>query len=389
MTTATETDRRITGESPAVTLPKAPREDTPPKQWPIWALKLRQDYEAEISRLKREKHELEMTMVDTDKARRQADAQNTALALYGETEEVKSLTRRLEYILPNAKDIGPQGCALVAQISIAQGLDPTPGSDHLYVWTKGEGANKQLIVTIGYKGLLYLGRQQVHFTHLTRAMTADERQEHSLSADQLGYITELYEIEKAQQCMAAGVPYFPIIGMAIWAAVITHHKKGGETWKEYNDPPTGRDGVWVCRKNSLKDALRQITSTGVRIKAALDAAFIQQAAEWRVTLPTPAEMTEHDLITAGVIPASDDGDADEGIIDGAFSEKEDDPTPPNAPLPAAAVLPLEPPTPPSESTDEPKKCAKCHERPAVSTPVGDDYCGLCANRIADEQAKES
>jgi hypothetical protein len=98
-------------------------------------------------------------------------------------------------------------------------------------------------------------------------------------------------------------------------------------------------------------------------------------------------MTEHDLITAGVIPASDDGEPE--IIDGAFSEKADNPIPPDDPVPAAAVLPVDPSTPAPEPASEPKKCAKCNERPAVSTPVGDDYCALCANRIADEQAKES
>ena len=39
---------------------------------------------------------------------------------------------------------------------------------------------------------------------------------------------------------------------------------------------------------------------------------------------------------------------------------------------------------------EPKRCKNCKERAAVETGLGDDYCALCADRIANQQAaKES
>ncbi len=344
--TAAMTDRRITGAESA---PRAVREDQPPAVWPVWALKVRQDYEAKLAALQRRVDELESTMVETDAARRKADGQSKALALYGESAEVKDLTQRLTFILPNAEEIGQKGVALVAQIAIAHGLDPMPGSDHVYAWKK----NNTLTVAIGYKGLLYLARQQVHFTHRTRAMLEEERREHNLREDQVGYITELYEIDKAVECHRLGLPYFPIIGMAIWAPVIQHHKKDGSTWNEYNDPPSGKDGVWVCRKNSLKDALRQITDTGVRMKGALDAAFDQQVAEWRMTLPDAAEPDPEELIAAGIIPPDDDGEPE--IIDGSY-------------------------------TFTPGPCANCGLEPAVSTPLGEDLCETCARRLADQEA---
>jgi hypothetical protein len=344
--TAATTDRRITGAESA---PRTPREDQPPAVWPVWVLKLRERYDSEKAALQRRIDELESSMIETDAARRKADGQSKALALYGESAEVKDLTKRLTFILPNAEKIGPKGVALVAQIAIAHGLDPMPGSDHVYAWVK----DSTLTVAIGYKGLLYLARQQAHFTHRTRAMLEEERREHKLNDDQLGYITELYEIDKAVECHRMGVPYFPIIGMAIWAYKVVHTKKNGETWTETNEPPSGKDGVWVCRKNSLKDALRQITDTGVRMKGALDAAFDQQVAEWRMTLPDAAEADPEELIAAGIIPPDDDGEPE--IIDGSF-----------------AVTPA--------------LCANCGVEPAVSTPLGEDLCEVCAKRQADAEA---
>lgn len=301
--------RRLTA-TPAPSIPKAPREETPPREWPVWALKMRQEYEHKIVHLEEKVRELQMSAIESDRARAQAK-NNTALALYGDSDEVKGLTTRLTYMLPNAEEIGQKGVALVAQIAIAHGLDPLPGSDHVYAWKQ----SGKLLVAIGYKGLLHLARQQVQFTHRSRPMTPAEREEHLLADTDIGYVTELYEIAKAAQCQQAGVPYFPIIGTAVW------------TTKDR--VPAGKSGAWVARKNSLKDALRQIAKTGVRMEAALDQAFAQREAEWSLPLAAQASEAEPDaqaLIDAGVIPPQDDDEAP-AIID--------QPRKPEAPLFAA------------------------------------------------------
>jgi hypothetical protein len=336
-------------------------------------------YRREYRRLVKENHqlkhkikELNQAMADTDTARRQAAQQENTLAIYGDSEEVKALTSRLNVLLPNAQEIGTQGVALVAQIAIAHGLDPLPGSDHVYAWQQGS----KLYVVIGYKGLLHLARQQSHFTHQSRPMTTEERQARGLTADQIGYVTEIWEIEKAKACQDAGIPYFPIRGEAVWQQRVQKHKRGGGTYTEYNDPPSGRDGAWVARKNSLKDALRQITSTGNRLAKTLDTMFAEMGRQmalgagldleatsdgWSVALPdgeTP--LTEEEAVVAGLVPPSDDG-ADPEPIEGTAVER-----------PEQDTLPT---------------CANCGVEPAeASNPVDPALCATCAQRQADSSA---
>lgn len=359
--------RRLGTDTPPPRIPKAPREDEPPKVWPVWALKMRHEYEAKVLKLETELRELKASIMATERARAEAQ-NNSAMTIYGETEEVKDLTKRLEFMLPNAQEIGSKGVAMLAQIAVAHGLDPLPGSDHVYAWIDKKG---KLLVAIGYKGLLHLARQQVQFTHQSRPMTPDERKENGVLDGQIAYITELYEIAKAAQCQQAGAPYYPIVGTAIWSEEIEHRKKDGGTWTEYNTPPTGKTGAWVCRKNSLKDALRQIARTGVRMGAALDAAFQQQVAELALSAENGSEVVSipatkpaiEALIASGVIKPDQDGDEGDEAPDII-----DQPRKPEAPT---AVMPPE------------GVCDRC-----MKNPVGDNPFGLCDACAEAEAAKD-
>ncbi len=236
---------------------------------------------AENTKLREQIEELKRAMIDQDNARKVTPA--SAIVAYGDSDEVKQLAGRLQAFLPNSKELGKTGLHLVAQVAILHGLDPMPGSDHLYAWydkKKGE-----LVVTIGYKGLIHLARRELAFTHTSRPMTEQEREEHGLREGWIGYVTELYELAKAAECKQIGIPYHPVVGTAVW-------KPGDRV-------PAARTPAWVAKKNSLKDALRQVVTTGQRLQSALDMAAVAQAAnlvaasndqddaELRVALPGP------------------------------------------------------------------------------------------------------
>lgn len=361
--TPPESRRLSTAETPRRPVP---REETPPREWPVWALKMRHEYEAKLIAAERRIAELEMSIMETNKAQRIAE-NNRSLALYGDSDDVKGLTTRLQYMLPNADKLGTKGVALVAQVAVMHGLDPLPGSDHLYAWKDDKG---NINVVVGYKGLLHLARKQVRFTHVSRAMTVAERDEHGLSEKEIGYITELYEIASAIECRQAGIPYHPLIGSA--------------RWKPGDKVPAGRTPAWVAKKNSLKDALRQIVTTGTRLQEAIDGALQQFASQlgaeytgegWRLET---SEQDEQSLIAAGIVPPNEDGEADgerefaslviDMQSDSMISEDEADSAPPE---PAPAHL-----------------CANCGVEPAVATPLGADYCETCAGRLADAQAAQ-
>lgn len=345
--------RRIT--TAYVSLNGAP----PESDWPDWAHTLKRDYERQLAdqkikytRLQEKMNSMAESYAQTETARSAADR---ALELYGESEGVKTLTSRLSYMLPNAEEIGTKGVALVAQVAVAHGLDPLPGSDHIYAWTKGEGTKQKLFVVIGYKGLLHLARQQVAFTYESRVMTADERAEHGVSGDAVGYITHLWEIAKAAQCKAAGLPYFPVVGTAVWSAKVVKFKKDGTTWTEYNQPPEGKTGAWVAKKNSLKDALRQITATGQRIQGALDAAFSRYGMQFE---------QDGDQWSAA-LPANQDGDAPM-TIDGAI---------------ASGLVP-----PDQDDELDGDLCLSCGNRSATDNPIDSQLCDQCAQQLADAGA---
>ena len=70
--TTTINDRRIggaDGATPRRTLPP-PREEHPPKEWPVWALRMRQDYEGRIARPERKIAEMEDELIHTRTAAR-------------------------------------------------------------------------------------------------------------------------------------------------------------------------------------------------------------------------------------------------------------------------------------------------------------------------------
>lgn len=328
MATRTAEDRRIGGETRAQ---KRPTMNVNPL-----SLKERWQYEARIKELEERIQVLEMSTVDTQKSERTAEH---ALALYGDSKDVKGLATRLQVMLPNAEEIGTLGVTLMAQIAIMHGLDPLPGSDHIYAWKQFDKktGTKVLKTVIGYKGLLALARREVRFTYESRPMTDEEREEHCVAHDGYGYVTVLYELDKAWECKQLGIPYPPVIGTA--------------TWKPGDEVPKSRSAAWVCKKNSLKDALRQITKTGQRLSNALDEAFAQLGlsaaveeggGSWRVELPEDEEELKSELIEAGM------------IVDGESHESE--------------------------------TCERCgSDELDPGSPFG-NFCAACSRALADEQA---
>jgi len=189
-------------------------------------------------------------------------------------------------------------------------------------------------------------------------MTPEERAEHGIAEQPaaVGYVTTLYILADAIECQKAGIPYYPLVGTAVW-------RPGDEV-------PRGRTPAWVAKKNSLKDALRQVVTTGVRLQEALDNALQQFGQQlggveytgegWRVEVDEPDAQA---LIEAGIVPPDDDGDEpDEAVqvID----------VPPQTAQPGA-----------------PPVCRNCQVEPAdPSNPVDPTLCPTCARNVADAQA---
>ncbi len=209
---------------------------------------------------------------------------------YGSKSEVKSLAARIMSLHPSAKQIGDRGALLLAQLGIALGLNPLPGTGHISAWIDKDG---RLCVHIGLEGRMSLARRDSSFSVNTRPMRAEEIEEHGLAQGDRGAIAELFRHDLIREMHSLGLPVKPIIGIGI------------ATKGEYI--AKGRSLAWRASQRAIKDALRQAYSFSL-----------------------PNEL-------AGAVKiAESESEVPQGVIEGEFSEaKADTPEPTTETTPEA------------------------------------------------------
>lgn len=168
-----------------------------------------------------------------------APARMTALTPYGERDEVQALAKRIMALHPASRAIGERGSLLLAQLGVALGLNPLPGTGHIHAWVDDGGA---LCVHIGLEGRLALARRDSMYSFSTRPFRADEIDLHCLKPGDRGAITELFRHDLTADMVRLGLPIKPMIGVGIAHA---------------NERiPKGRSLAWRAAQRSLKDAVR-------------------------------------------------------------------------------------------------------------------------------------
>lgn len=166
-------------------------------------------------------------------------AVDNAPALYGAKTEVKALAARIMAVHPSAKRIGERGALLLAQLGVALGLNPLPGTGHIHAWLDDDGF---LAVHIGLEGRASLARRQSLYSVSTRPMRAEEADDHGLKPGDRGSIAELFRHDVTKQAAALGIPIKPIIGIGLARA--------------NERVPKGRSLAWRASQRAIKDALR-------------------------------------------------------------------------------------------------------------------------------------
>ena len=260
--------RRMIAPAPAA-LPKPPKEEQPPAVWPVWALKLRQDYEAKLAEKDRKINELEMAIVNAKNAERRLPDQR-ALTLYGQQ---GAMTDALAMVSksPKFKDLNENEHKYVAAVALATGLHP---EWHIHAFKSGG----KLVVTPDYKALFQLALKEYHVTR-DRRLNAEEMLARGISQKDIdeGAIAvevQVIDLKKKILCDHAGVEYPPTVGYGIWLAMKdeTKEEDTGEKWPNGgakkkkvptgnripNDTANGRDGAWMAWKAASRAALNQI-----------------------------------------------------------------------------------------------------------------------------------
>jgi hypothetical protein len=253
----TDDSRRINTAISVVNIPKVPREETPPKQWPVWALKMREKYEHDIHELRVQLSEMENAIVANSKA-------NQQLAIYNRQLDLEQLAMAVA-LSPRFKDLSPAEHRHVALVGFLSGLNP---EFHLHAW-KNKG---KLTITPDYKALINLTSDPISLKE--RRLTIDEMKargipEQDINEGAIAYVVEGWNIKHMLAFRQAGAEYEPRKGYGWWAAMKDEvewvQNKPKNTGRRIpNDVPNGRDGEWVARKRATRDLYNQMAD--LRIK---------------------------------------------------------------------------------------------------------------------------
>lgn len=308
--------RRLTG---TVEPPRrmAPREDTPPREWPVWALKLRQEYEARIAQLEREKSSLEAAMVAARRAQREMN--DTALTLYGGSTALQEVTKQVS-ISPKFASLNAQEHEYVGRIALATGLNP---EFHIHAWTaevydrEVKAKVRKLFVMPDYKALIQLSKRD-YLMLKERRLTADEMRERGIperdiEEGSIAYVVEGYELDKAALAKQAGIEYEPLRGFGWWAA-----KKDDVAWNGAerkmlptgkridNDVPQGRDGAWVAWKRAIRALYNQLADLTLKFNQPVGVATADEDTWVFETADTPMVIDAEASVRKEAAPASTD-----------------------------------------------------------------------------------
>ena len=428
--TATANDRRI-GGAPSQA-PPARTDDSPPRVLPVWALKMKWDYEAEVARLQRRLAEMEEAVLNTKREQRALTTVDRRVSLYGTEQVLREMTMQVA-LCPKFKDLEPQEHRYVAMVGLVTGLTP---EFYLHAWknkkrVKDKKTGKydyQDVLTVlpDYKALIVRSRPLME---KERRLTPDEMRERGIpdqdiEEGSIAYVLEGYEVDVAIKCRQAGIDYEPKRGYGWWQA-----KKDEEVWDKAqskyvstgkriaNDVANGRDGAWMAKKRAIRDLYNQFADLTISLPG-ITGAQVEAGGEYVFTGGdvvidgTYTETPPADWLTPAAIEKAEAYRAEQGVSDEAINTwlKVDDwrTSPVTAdefkvvvdqlamqadmePVRASAtdVTNADPEPPEADHPpvgSEPKKCKNCGIEAAVETPLGDDYCETCAKHLANKEA---
>ena len=245
-------DRRING--PVAPVKPAPKDEQPPRVRPRWNIIERQDYEIEITELKHKIEELESKVMEQEKS--------LVITQYGDKRSLETVKERVG-LVPYAANLDERGRAMVAQICWM--LDWNPFFD-MHAFKSGG----KLVLMPDYKKLMSMAKEQQRINHDSRPMTEQEQQEVGLKDGQVGYVTEVKEIDTFLEFAKAGVAdqYSPVVGYGIYS--YAHKNKDGKQVQSDNVPNTWTPEM-VAKKRSIRNALYQLTNYKIVTKRFRDA----------------------------------------------------------------------------------------------------------------------
>lgn len=221
-----------------------PKDEQPPHVRPKWNILERQSDAGKIAELQRKINELEKSNMEQERS--------LTLTQYGDKRELAVVKERVA-LAPYAANLNDAGRAMVAQICFL--LDWNPFFDlHPFINKKGK-----LCLVPDYKKMISMAKEHQRLNDSSRVMTETERHEHGLAETQIGYVTEIKEVDTFLEFARAGVAdqYVPVVGYGI----VSKGESVPKTWTP----------AMLSRKRSQRHAFGQLTPYKIVSKRFQDA----------------------------------------------------------------------------------------------------------------------
>jgi len=185
------------------------------------------------------------------------------LSVWGDSDEVDAIKRRLQVMLPNGRQLTDDQLYAAAQYAKLTGLDPF--STGFYAMPKGG-------ITLHYAALVAWAQDKGPYSDRYQPLTEDERIDHGVTdGETIAFKCYIMRDDRADVLgtyMRAGMPFNEALDFlaAKGIGIITKSDRTTRDGKKM-DPPKGWTWERVAKKRALRDALKQ--SHGVPTAAEL------------------------------------------------------------------------------------------------------------------------
>ena len=202
----------------------------------------------------------------------------SAIAAYGDREDVREITDRLMHLHPAAKEVGAPAMRAVAQLALMRGANPLPTAGEIYVWPDNKGT-VVMDIGIAYYRRIASKKDRVLWEIEPRLMTDEERDRYRIADGDIGAICKGAMLSQAKELMDLGVSLKEAreasartstaiveYGDQFYTYDSKYSKKGDQ-----RQAPHGRTWEWVAEKRAEKAFYKMMSMVDDTLTERIDA----------------------------------------------------------------------------------------------------------------------
>lgn len=202
----------------------------------------------------------------------------SAIAAYGDRDDVREIADRLMALHPAAKEVGAPAMRAVAQLALMRGANPLPTAGEIYVWQ--DRGKTVMDIGIAYYRRIASKKDTVLWEVEPRLMTDEERDRFRIADGDIGAICKGALLSQVRELMDIGVPFKEArsassrTSTAIVEYADQFYTQDSKYGKKAGDPrqaPHGRTWEWVAEKRAEKAFYKMMSLVDDTLTERIDA----------------------------------------------------------------------------------------------------------------------